>query len=229
MAEQVRSMFAEIAPRYDLGNRILSMGIDVMWRKRTVRESKASPGDKVLDCATGTGDLALEFKKRVGPAGEVLGTDFCAEMLEFAPSKAEKAGLPCRFEVADAMNLPYEDNSFDVASIAFGIRNVDDPLVCLKEMSRVVKPGGQVVVLEFGQPQGLFKYPYNFYNKNILPSVGSLVTGKKTAYTYLHETSAAFPCGQDFLDIMKAAGSFAEQRAIPLTFGVAYLYIGTVS
>ena len=106
----------------------------------------------MLDCATGTGDLALAFKRTVGPEGEVVGTDFCAEMLAAAPAKAARAGVQVRFEVADALELPFRESSFDVASIAFGIRNVDDPVRCLREMARVVRPGGRVIVLEFGQP-----------------------------------------------------------------------------
>jgi demethylmenaquinone methyltransferase / 2-methoxy-6-polyprenyl-1,4-benzoquinol methylase len=182
----------------------------------------------VLDCATGTGDLALEFKRAVGEAGRVVGTDFCKEMLEPAPAKAAKAGLKVEFEVADALALPYPDATFDVASIAFGIRNVDDPVKCLKEMARVVKPGGRVVVLEFGQPRGLFGALFRFYSKVIMPFVGGLLTGNRAAYEYLPRTSAAFPAGEHFVALMDQSGAYRERSAHPKTFGTAYIYVGVV-
>jgi demethylmenaquinone methyltransferase / 2-methoxy-6-polyprenyl-1,4-benzoquinol methylase len=228
MSEKVRNMFADIADDYDRINGILSFGVHNAWRKKTVLESGAKPGDRVLDCATGTGDLALEFKETVGHEGYVLGTDFCKEMIEHAPAKADKKKLVVEFEVADAMDLPYEDDSFDVASIAFGIRNVDDPLICLKEMSRVVKPGGRVVVLEFGQPKGIVRVPFKIYSKHVMPAIGGLISGNREAYTYLPETSAKFPAGEKFLSLMDETGTFSERRAISLTGGIAYVYVGTV-
>ncbi len=228
MSEQVRSMFASIAGRYDMVNSVLSMGTHYRWRKKAVKLSGAEPGMSVLDCATGTGDLAFDFKKKVGNNGHVLGTDFCKEMIEPAPAKAKRKKLEVDFEVADAMNLPYEDNRFDISSIAFGIRNVDDPVVALKEMARVVKPGGKVVVLEFGQAYGLMKYPFNFYSKHVIPRVGGWLTGNPDAYTYLPETSAKFPAGSNFTDLMKETGMFASRSYHPLTSGVAYVYIGVV-
>lgn len=228
MSEKVKNMFADIADDYDRINSILSFGVHNAWRKKTVFESGAAPGDNVLDCATGTGDLAIEFKKAVGHRGKVVGTDFCQEMIEHAPAKADKEQLVVEFEVADAMNLPYDDNSFDIASIAFGIRNVDDPLVCLKEMARVVKSGGRVVVLEFGQPKGAVKYPYEIYSKHVMPAIGGFISGNRDAYTYLPETSAKFPAGEKFIELMKKADVFSDQRAIKLTGGISYIYVGTV-
>jgi len=229
MSEKVRNMFADIADDYDRINGILSFGVHNAWRKKTVLESGAKPGDRILDCATGTGDLALEFKKTVGHRGYVLGTDFCKEMIEHAPAKAEDENLVVEFEVADAMNLPYDDNSFDVTSIAFGIRNVDNPSVALKEMARVVKSGGRVVVLEFGQPEGLIRYPYQFYSKHVMPTVGGWISGNREAYTYLPETSAKFPAGDKFLELMDQTESFSSVKAIKLTGGIAYVYVGTVA
>ncbi len=228
MSEKVRSMFADIADDYDRVNTVLSFGVHHHWRKKTIQESGAKHGDHVLDCATGTGDLAIEFKKVVGKEGYVLGTDFCAPMIESAPGKAEKKGLDVDFEVADAMNLPYKDDRFDIASISFGIRNVDEPITALKEMARVVKPGGRVVVLEFGQPKGVLKYPYNLYSQHIMPTVGGLLSGNRDAYTYLPRTSAMFPAGEKFLKLMEEAGSFFETRKLKLTGGIAYVYVGVV-
>jgi len=228
MSEKVRRMFADIADDYDRVNSILSFGVHHAWRTRTVQLSGAQAGDKVLDCATGTGDLAIEFKKQVGADGYVLGTDFCKEMIEYAPEKAAENNLDVDFEVADAMDLPYEDDRFDISTIAFGIRNVDDPVQALKEMARVVKPGGQVVVLEFGQPKGLLKYPYELYSQYIMPTLGGWISGNKEAYSYLPRTSANFPAGNNFIDLMKESGSFTSQMFEKLTGGIAYVYVGSV-
>ena len=187
------------------------------------------PGDAVLDCATGTGDLALAFKRAVGAEGDVVGTDFCAEMLAHAPAKAKRAGLELSWEVQDAMNLTFEDDRFDVASISFGIRNVDEPAAAIASMARTVKSGGRVVVLEFGQPDGAFGAVYRWYSGNVIPFIGGLMTGEKEAYAYLNRTSSAFPCGQEFVDLMQSSASFSDVRAISMTGGVCWLYIGTVA
>jgi demethylmenaquinone methyltransferase/2-methoxy-6-polyprenyl-1,4-benzoquinol methylase len=228
MSEEVRSMFASIAPDYDKVNSVLSFGIHHYWRYKAVKESGAKLGDAVLDCATGTGDLAITFKEKVGSPGYVLGTDFCAEMIEPAPPKAKAKSLEIDFEVADAMNLPYEDNRFDIASISFGIRNVDNPVKALSEMARVVKSGGKVVVLEFGQPSGIMKAPYEFYSRYVMPAVGGFLSGNKDAYTYLPETSARFPAAGKFIQLMEQTGRFSSMRYEPLTGGIAYIYVGTV-
>ncbi len=229
MSEQIKSMFAGLASRYDRTNTVLSLGIHKLWRRKVVRLAEVKPGMDILDCATGTGDLALEFRKAVGKSGTVIGTDFCAEMLEFAPAKAKEQGLDVRFEIADAMNLQYPDKSFDISSISFGIRNVDSPAQCLKEMARVLRPGGRVMILEFGQPEGAFKYLYSIYRAVFIPVLGWLVTGKnKDAYQYLLDTTAVFPSGKKFVEMMDATGVFSERRYVPFTFGIAYLYIGIV-
>jgi demethylmenaquinone methyltransferase / 2-methoxy-6-polyprenyl-1,4-benzoquinol methylase len=228
MSEQVHKMFSQIAPRYDAANDVMSLGIHRLWRRTAVRLSGAGPGQAVLDCATGTGDLALAFKRAVGPSGSVLGTDFNADMLAPAPAKAKAAGLEVAFEVADAMKLPYGDGRFDVASIAFGIRNVDDPQVALGELGRVVKPGGRVLVLEFGQPTGLFGLLYRPYARWVMPLVGGLLTGSRAAYEYLPRTAAAFPCGERFLALMRATGRFERCTARPLLWGLANVYVGLV-
>ena len=228
MSIQVQQMFASIAPAYDRTNSILSLGIHHIWRKKTVQVSGAQLGMSVLDCATGTGDLALQFKKIVGPNGQVIGTDFCPEMMETAPTKSEAQQLHVEFEVADAMNLPYPDHTFDISSISFGIRNVDDPSIALKEMARVVKPGGKVVILEFGQPKGIMGLIYDLYSRYIIPFIGGLITGNKEAYQYLPRTASQFPCREEFLTLMKNTEMYSEASFQELTFGIAFLYKGVV-
>lgn len=226
MSDNVRNMFAEISSKYDFMNDLLSFGIHHKWRKKAVKLSGASSGMSVLDCATGTGDLAIEFKRVVGNNGNVIGTDFCAEMLEFAPPKAEKEGLHIKFEIADVMNLQYEDNAFDISSISFGIRNVDDTLSGLKEMARVIKPGGKVVVIEFGQPKGIFSLFYKIYSKILMPLLGLIFAKARAAYEYLPQTASKYPCREDFTQIMDKTSLLKNNKYFTLTFGIAYIYIG---
>ncbi len=226
--EVIRQMFSKVASNYDKANTVLSGGVHHLWRKKLVKLSMAKPGQKILDCATGTGDLAIEFKKAVGTDGLVIGTDFCKEMLDFAPAKAKNLGLDIQFEIADAMNLQYPNEEFDISSISFGIRNVADPAKAISEMARVIKPKGKVIVLEFGQPYiPLFSDFYNFYSNSVLPKIGGWVTGQKQAYEYLQKSSAAFPCREEFVNIMKSTQSFSDVKFYSLTGGVAYIYIGT--
>jgi demethylmenaquinone methyltransferase / 2-methoxy-6-polyprenyl-1,4-benzoquinol methylase len=228
-AEKIRSMFDEIAHGYDRANTVLSGGIHHLWRKSLVHWSGVKVGSRVLDCATGTGDLAIEFKRAVGTIGEVVGTDFSPGMLAPAPTKAAKLGLDIKFEQADVTQLSYADASFDVSSISFGIRNVQDPAKGLSELARVVRPGGVVMVLEFGQPSMPgFREVYDLYSRKVLPKIGGLVTGKRQAYEYLQNSSAKFPCGDEFIALMKSTGRFDRVEAKPLTFGIAYMYKGVV-
>lgn len=225
--DTIRSMFKKVAPGYDRANDILSAGIHHLWRKKVVKLADVKSGQKILDCATGTGDLAIEFKKAVGPSGTVIGTDFCKEMLESAPSKAQKQHLEIQYAVADVMNLPYVDSEFDRSSISFGIRNVQNPSRAVQELARVVKPGGRVLILEFGQMKTpVIKDLYQFYSDKILPWMGGVVTGQAEAYDYLQKSSSKFPCREEFVELMKNAYSFKKVEFFSVSFGIAYIYIG---
>jgi demethylmenaquinone methyltransferase/2-methoxy-6-polyprenyl-1,4-benzoquinol methylase len=221
--DKIRTMFRDISPGYDRANTVLSAGIHHLWRRKAVRWSGAKPGDRVLDCATGTGDLAIAFKKAVGPSGRVTGTDFVPEMIELAKTKDRDI----TFEVADVTQLPYADGSFDIASISFGIRNVGNPGKGVAELARVVGSGGRVIVLEFGQPRSrAVAALYNAYSRRVLPRIGGALTGNRDAYEYLESSTARFPSGDDFVAIMRESADFASIDYVPLTFGIAYLYRG---
>lgn len=227
--EEIRNLFAQVADGYDRANDAMTFGMAHLWRRKLVAWSEAKPGHRVLDCATGTGDLAIEFKKSVGDAGEVIGTDFCEEMLAHAPAKAAKSGLKVEFRQADAMNLPFGDNEFDIASIAYGIRNVNDPQRALKEMARVVKPGGRVMILETGDsPESALRGFFDFYFRQVVPRVGGWVTGKRFAYEYLNNSSRGFPSRERFLDMMRATDAYASCECKVLFGGASFLYKGIV-
>ena len=213
---KIRMMFAAISRRYDRANTVLSGGVHHLWRKRAVQRANVKPGDRVLDCATGTGDLAIAFRKAVGDSGRVVGTDFVPEMLDVARIKATNV----EWDVADVTQLAFEDDSFDVASISFGIRNVGDPRKGIAEMARVVRSGGRVIVLEFGQPRSrLFGALYDWYSRHILPRLGGAVTGETAAYQYLQTSSGRFPCGDEFVALMRESADFKEIDYVPLGFG----------
>jgi demethylmenaquinone methyltransferase/2-methoxy-6-polyprenyl-1,4-benzoquinol methylase len=222
----IQKMFGAISKKYDLANSVLSGGIHVLWKKQVIRESKIQPHQAVLDCATGTGDLSFMFERALQGTGQVIGSDFCEPMLEMAREKAKNKNSKARFEWADVTKLPYSDNQFNVATISFGIRNVEQPKKALQELSRVVKPGGRVIVLEFGQPRSqIMAALYNFYSSWLLPRIGGWISGQRQAYKYLQTSSAAFPCGEQFLDIAESTGSFAKMKYRTFQTGIAYLYV----
>lgn len=227
MSDNVRIMFGDIAPGYDLGNDVLSFGTHRLWKRRMVRASRVPGGGRVLDLATGTGDIALLFCDAVGPGGSVTGVDFCEDMIAIARGRPKNRRANLAFEVGDAMSLRFADDSYDVTSISFGIRNVDDPVGALTEMRRVTKPGGRVVVLEFGQPGGLFGALYRFYTGRIGPIVGGMITGHREAYSYLDRTAAKFPCDRAFVAMMNRAGMHRVDWR-PLFGGIAWLYVAEV-
>jgi demethylmenaquinone methyltransferase / 2-methoxy-6-polyprenyl-1,4-benzoquinol methylase len=223
----VESMFDSIAWRYDFLNHFLSFSIDRHWRKRAIRELlnlKEKPA--VLDIATGTGDLAIAAIK-LNPS-KITGIDISKKMLEVGRLKIERKGLSERIELvtADSENIPFSDNSFDIVTVAFGVRNFSDPLKGLSEMNRVLRDKGVVMVIEFSKPSGfLFKTIYGFYFRNILPFFGKLLSKDRSAYRYLPDSVMEFPDNEEFLGLLSQAG-FSGSRQIKLTGGVASIYTG---
>jgi demethylmenaquinone methyltransferase/2-methoxy-6-polyprenyl-1,4-benzoquinol methylase len=227
MTNAVHRMFSRIAPRYDRANRWMSFGTDQRVRRKAVRMSGVRPGDAVLDCATGTGDLALLFDRAMEGRGRIVGTDFNADMLGLAERKTDPASDRIDWQVQDTQALDFPDRSFDVVSIAYGIRNVEDPERALASMRRVLRPGGRLVVLEFGQPPALLKPFYLVYNRFVIPLIGGLAGGDRDAYRYLQRTSDAFPYGDAFVRMIGAAGDWESIVARPVMFGVNYIYVAT--
>jgi len=225
--QQVRAMFNDIAPRYDLLNHLLSANIDKSWRKKVRKELENIHPEIILDVATGTGDLAIELAKL--PVKKIIGIDIAAEMLEVGRVKVKNKGLDqlIELQVGDSEHIHFDDNHFDAVSVAFGVRNYENLSKGLKEMQRVLKPGGKVVILEFSKPAAFpMKNIYRFYFNHILPTIGKVVSKNSSAYTYLPNSVAAFPEGDVFMGKMLVAG-FKLARELRLAFGVATLYIGT--
>jgi len=225
----IERMFAELASVYDRSNMLLSFGLHRWWRWQAVRYAGAASGMAVLDCATGTGDFAFAFWRRIRPTGRLVGVDFCKPMLERARTKAQRMGIPAEWVWADVLQLPFAEGTFDIAAIAFGIRNVADPVACVREMARVTRPGGRIVVLELGQPVlPLLRPLYWLYSRYWIPLFGRLFAGKGQAYEYLHASAWSFPCGEAFVELMRRSGAVEAVRAIPLSGGIAWCYVATV-
>lgn len=225
MSEAVQRMFAGIARRYDLTNDVLSFGTHRLWRKQLLARAALPPRGRVLDLCTGTGDLAFAAASAVGGRGSVVGVDFVRPMLELAKLKSRRRAGNVAFLQGDAMALPFASASFDAVTVSFGIRNVDDPVACLQGINRVLRPGGKVVVLEFGRPRlPLFAQLYRLYSKYVMPLIGGLLTGDRAAYRYLPETASRFPDGQDFIELLRQA-DFSCSRVLPFMSGLAYGYI----
>ena len=232
--DRVRRMFGDIAHRYDLLNHTLSGGIDTYWRWRTIRLVPPEGPDPILDVCTGTGDLAFAYARAAKGACPVIGADFTAEMLALANKKRDRAVAAGRlprglvsFVEANTMKLPFEDNRFQIVSVAFGIRNVADTAAGIAEMTRVAKPGGRVAILEFSKPRNrAFNAVYQRYFRTVLPRIGQFVSGSHdAAYHYLPQSVAEFPCGEQMADLLRAAG-LADVAYRPFTAGIATLYWG---
>lgn len=225
--QNIRTLFNNIANRYDFLNHLLSLNIDKLWRKKAISFIKPNNKEYVLDAASGTGDFAfMEYKYGVK---KVLGIDISENMLDIARQKAEKNNIPKEsvdFVVGDSENLSFENNTFTAATVAFGVRNFENLKQGLKEIYRVLNENGQVIILEFSQPD---KFPvkqlYGFYFKYILPNIGGLISGNKPAYKYLHDSVFAFPQSHDFLNIMNEAG-FKNTWQKRVSFGIATIYVG---
>ena len=227
--DRISAMFDAIAGRYDLLNTVLSGGLDRYWRRRAIRSLGFSGRETLLDICTGTGDVAIAGARATRGAKAVVGIDFAGAMLLHGVEKVRAAGLGARVRLVrgDAMRLPVAEASADGVTIAFGIRNVQNPATACAELLRVLRPGGRLAILEFGLPVLPAVRPlYLWYFRHILPRIGRAVSHHAAAYSYLPESVGAFPWGEDFVTILRHAG-FHNARSQPLTFGVVYLYTAT--
>lgn len=226
-ARAVREMFTSIAPRYDLLNHVLSCNVDRLWWKRTARtfaDILARPQAQVLDLCCGTGDMTLALRRQAGNSSvRILGADFSHAMLQRATHKAAPDAL--RWIEADALRLPFPDNHFDLITSAFGFRNLANYDAGLHEIMRVLRPGGEFGILDFGEPKGLVGSCYRIYFKRVLPAIGTLISGVKGPYAYLPTSVARFPAPDEMLERMRQAG-FDEPSWTPYTLGIAGLYRG---
>lgn len=223
--EQVADMFDNISHKYDLLNRIMTMRIDVIWRKKAIRSLQSLRPQLILDVATGTGDFAIESIRILQPK-KIIGIDISQGMLNVAKEKIAKKGLDQQFEVrlADSENLPFEDNTFDAVTVAFGVRNFENLDQGLAEINRVLKPGGKAVILELSNPTAFpIKQLYQIYFHKIIPAIGKLISKDSNAYSYLPESVAKFPDGKRFAAITSKVG-FKETKVRPQTFGFCTIY-----
>ena len=225
---RIAGMFDAIAPRYDLLNHVLSAGLDRRWRARAIHELELPAAASLLDLCTGTGDLAVTAVAG-RPDAQVIGIDFAGRMLRLAREKVHRLGLTrsIRLVRGDATRIPLADGSCDAVTIGFGIRNVADPAAALTDIARVLKPGGRLAILEFGEPRvpGI-RTLYAWYFRYVLPLIGRTVSKHQSAYSYLPASVGTFPAAPEFCRTITAAG-FSQVRVVPLTFGIVYLYVAT--
>ncbi|UCH26149.1 MAG: bifunctional demethylmenaquinone methyltransferase/2-methoxy-6-polyprenyl-1,4-benzoquinol methylase UbiE [Trueperaceae bacterium] len=223
-APEVRAMFSKIAIRYDLLNALLSFGVDTCWRREATEIACEHSPRKVLDVATGTADLALMMKRRM-PSAEVVGVDFAEPMLEVGRSKARRYQLDVKLEHGDGLNLPFSAESFDVVTIAYGLRNFADIRLGLREFYRVLKPAGRLVVLEFPRPpRGLFGYALRVYHFRVIPFIGGWISGDRSAYAYLPSSIREFPDPRTLVGMMRAVG-FDRVTYKLQSFGISALHV----
>lgn len=227
-AQAVREMFSEIAPRYDLLNHVLSMNVDRLWWRRTARRFDSilsRPDARILDLCCGTGDMAFALARRARSGAKIVGADFAHPMLQRATIKSLKFSKAPSWIEADALNLPFASDAFNLVASAFGFRNLANYDDGLKEILRVLKPGGECGILECSEPEGLFGTLYRFYFRQVLPRIGTVLSGVKGPYTYLPASVERFPKPPEMLERMRSAG-FREVAWTPYTFGIASLYSG---
>ena len=225
----VQEMFEDVSHKYDFLNHLLSFGLDYYWRKKLVQYAEVESGQKILDVATGTGDLAIAMVKT--NAQKIIGLDISKGMLDVGIEKIKDRNLNNTIEmvIGDSENLKYENDFFDAVTVSFGVRNFESLDSGLSEIFRVLKPNGSLVILETSNPTKFpFKQFYRFYSKFILPSIGKIFSKDKVAYNYLSESSAEFPCGEKFNNILKKIG-FTNVVDFPQTFGVATIYVASKS
>jgi demethylmenaquinone methyltransferase/2-methoxy-6-polyprenyl-1,4-benzoquinol methylase len=224
-AARIRSMFASIAPRYDLLNRLLSGGSDVAWRRKAASLLAIRPGERLLDLCSGTGDLALQFHRSSGGAARVVAADFTFEMLALGQRKIRAASAPIPEATADGLRLPFPAAAFDGAAAAFGVRNFEDLGKGLAEVHRVLKPGGRFLILEFApEPEGPLRPLVALYLKHVLPFVGGLISRDGGAYRYLPESMSRWPAPAALAEKLRASG-FAGVEIHPLSFGIAVIHV----
>jgi len=224
-ARRVRGVFDSVAPRYDLMNDLMSLGLHRAWKAYTVLVANLRAGDQVLDIAGGTGDLALAFAKKVGPTGRVVHTDINEAMLRTGRDRLLDAGVALPTLVCDAEKLTFGDASFDLVSVAFGLRNMTHKDVALAEMNRVLKPGGKLLVLEFSKVAKPLEKAYDWYSFNVLPQLGKLVAGDDASYRYLAESIRMHPTQEELKALMKNSG-FGHVDYHNLTGGIVALHVG---
>lgn len=225
--EQVATMFNNISKTYDFLNHFLSLGIDIIWRKKAIAELKKDNPQNILDVATGTGDFAFESLKILNPS-KIVGVDISQGMLDIAAEKIQKRGLGDKFEVrlGDSEKLLFDDNQFDAVTVAYGVRNFENLEKGLSDMLRVLKPGGKAVILEFSKPKVFpVKQLYSFYFHYVTPSIGKIFSKDNSAYKYLPESVEAFPDGKDFIALMERVG-YRNTKNRPLAFGICSIYTG---
>lgn len=223
MSEEVRTMFGRIAEGYDRGNDAITFGLHRRWKRQLVDRLGLVSGERLLDLATGTGDIAREAARRLKGSGAVIGLDFSSEMIEVARNRADNRQPGLDFEVGDILDLRFEDGSFDVATISYGIRNVDDPIAGLTEIARVLRPGGRIGILETGRPSGLLGSLVGFFSRRIVPKIGQTVAGNRDAYEYLDRTAESFPYAENFVAMLRQAGYHGVGME-PLVGGSSYIY-----
>ena len=228
-SQEVKKIFSSIAPNYDTANKAITLGMDTQWRRTLVKWSKPSNKvEKILDCATGTGVLALEFQKQFESSVEIIGVDFCPEMINQA--KKIRKGKNIHFQLADIHQLPFPDQTFDICSVGYGLRNVENLSKAISEMTRVTKDGGTVMILETGNKPMFLLYPFFYlYFRYVVPYIGGWITGQKNAYEYLQKSSRCFPSRRMFLKFIEETKCFSKCEYKSLFFGASFIYKTQVS